>query len=111
MSSTVVKETDFGRSVENGPLAGTPFGQLVRRIMQSRQPGEVRLSDFAFYWPSQNKPAAFMAAPIYKDGVFVGTIVAQISIEAIGALVNDNGKWREHTSSAAISSCAPTSAT
>ncbi len=92
---SVVKETDFGRSVENGPLAGTPFGQLVRRIMQSRQPGEVRLSDFAFYWPSQNKPAAFMAAPIYRDGVFVGTMVAQISIEAIGGLVNDNGKWRE----------------
>ncbi len=92
---TVVKETDFGRNVENGPLAGTAFGQLVRQVMQSRQPGEVRLIDFAFYWPSQNKPAAFMAAPIYKDGIFAGTMIAQISIEAIGALVNDYGKWRE----------------
>jgi class 3 adenylate cyclase len=92
---TVVKEPDFGRSVDSGAVAGTALGQLARAVTQSRRPEETRMIDFAFYWPSASKPAAFLAAPIYRDGDFVGSIVAQISIDAIGAMMNDNGKWRE----------------
>ena len=93
---TMAKEPDLGQSVINGPIAGTKLAQLAREIAQTRQPRTVRLTDFAFYWPSGDRPAGFIGAPLFKGGVYIGTVMAQISLDEIGFIMNDGGKWKEH---------------
>ena len=46
------------------------------------------ISDFAFYPPS-NKAAAFIAAPLKKEGTIIGFLAAQLDIDRISAMAND----------------------
>jgi class 3 adenylate cyclase len=93
---SVSKEADLGHSTVTGPVAGTNLAQLVREVARRRQPGDTRMADFAFYQPSANAPASFVASPIFRDNRFVGVLAVQISNADIDALVNDAGKWVEH---------------
>lgn len=92
---SVNKEIEIGGRVTEGVLAGTNMGRLVRLIMETRHRGDVRIVDFALHVPSLNSPSGFIAAPLFKGNVFVGTLVAQISISELGNFMNDGGKWRQ----------------
>lgn len=56
--------------------------QLARVFRESSMTLESSLSSFEFYAPS-SKPAAFVAAPIIRDGIFRGVIAFQLNTERI----------------------------
>ena len=55
----------------------------------------VCLEDFAPYAPSGGAPIAFMAAPVIDQGVVIGVLIAQLSIEEIDNVVTGDRRWRQ----------------
>jgi methyl-accepting chemotaxis protein len=85
---TVAKEADFatGFAEGAGPYADTDLGKVVRAAAAG-QAGEVFLSDFAPYAPSNGTPASFIAAPVMDQGFLIGVLAYQMSTERIGAVL------------------------
>jgi class 3 adenylate cyclase len=93
---TVAKEAELGTSLIDGPYARSQLGQLIQQVQKEHKPGYAKISDFAFYQPSYNAPALFIATPIYSNWKFMGIMAAQISTEALDTFVTDRGRWREN---------------
>jgi methyl-accepting chemotaxis protein len=84
---SVQKEADFGTSFAEGagPYADTDLGRVVRAAL-SAEAGEVFLTDFAFYGPS-NGPASFIAAPVINQGMLSGVLAYQMPVGRISELL------------------------
>jgi class 3 adenylate cyclase len=52
------------------------------------------LEDFSDYMPANGAPQAFMAAPIVEQGVVIGVLVAQLSIDEIDNIVTGSRRWQ-----------------
>ena len=80
---------------------GRPLPQLQRRRrrrpLRRRRPtaSAVCFEDFAPYAPSGGAPIAFMAAPVIDQGVVIGVLIAQLSIEEIDNVVTGDRHWRQ----------------
>ncbi len=85
---SVQKEADFGTSfAENGGLwADSDLGQVVRAAMVGN-PGDVFLTDFAPYGPSNDAPASFIAAPVYDQGLQAGVLAYQMPLGRISEVL------------------------
>ena len=85
---SVQKEADFGTSFaeEGGPWADSNLGKVVRAAMVGN-PGDVFLTDFAPYGPSDNIPASFIAAPVYDQGLQAGVLAYQMPIGRISEVL------------------------
>jgi len=79
---SVLREDDFGANLVSGELHGT---QLARVFENAYTLLETGASDFEVYGPS-GVPAAFLAAPVIRDGDLQGVIALQIGTDAINAL-------------------------
>src|SRR5690606_23833303 len=70
-------------------LRSTELSKVVRRAIQG-QDVSVAMSDLAFYAPSGNGIAAFVAAPVRSiDGRVLGAVAFQLETASIDALVRD----------------------
>lgn len=85
---TYAKEDDFGTNLVNGKYADTNLAEVYRKALQLPE-GEIAVSDFEFYAPSANAPAAFIAAPIYDSGQVVGVLAAQLPVDRISAIMQE----------------------
>lgn len=93
------KELDYATNLLNGEWKDSNFGKLVRDVIASPQDGVTKFADFAPYAPSNNIPAAFIAAPVFEGGVFKGVVAFQFPI----GRVNDVMKVEdEHRTSEAL---------
>ena len=79
-------ESDFTTNLLNGPYRDSQLAQIFR---ESRMTLESNISDFEFYLPS-NEPAAFVAAPIIRDGAFKGVLAFQLNTERIYQVAKDS---------------------
>ncbi len=82
------KEAEFGTSLRAGPYPHfQPRGR--RRALRRRRRTRRRHAseDFADYLLSNGAPQAFMAAPVIDQGVVIGVLVAQLSIDEIDDIV------------------------
>src|SRR5215204_5812056 len=77
---SVEKETEFGTSLRAGPYRTSNLAAAAARCGQAPDPSATCLEDFADYLPSNGSPQAFMAAPVIDQGVVIGVLVAQLSI-------------------------------
>lgn len=84
---TVFKELDFATSLANGPWANSNLGQLYRKL-QATPAGQTAFSDFECYTPSYDGPAAFLGAPVMKDGKRCGFLAVQLPIDRINAVAS-----------------------
>jgi methyl-accepting chemotaxis protein len=86
---SVQKEADFGTSFAEGkgPWADSDLGKVVRLALAGK-PGDVFLSDFAPYGPSNGNAAGFIAAPVINRGYLTGVLAYQMPVERIGALLD-----------------------
>ncbi|MBF0262306.1 MAG: hypothetical protein HQL97_10795 [Magnetococcales bacterium] len=82
---SVARQADFGTNLMTGPYASTNLGQLIRRVVKSRQAG---LSDLLPYPPSDNQPAFFMAQPVLDKEQIVLIAALQLAPDAITALLH-----------------------
>ncbi|MFD1694916.1 methyl-accepting chemotaxis protein [Roseibium aestuarii] len=89
---SVFKETDFATNFNadgGGPWAMTGLGDVYRRAMEMSEPGNVVYSDFAFYGPSNDAPASFMATRVANgNGETVGVLAFQMPVDRINNVIS-----------------------
>ena len=91
---SVEKEPEFGTSLRAGPYRGSNLAAAAARCGQAPDPSATCLEDFADYLPANGSPEAFMAAPVIDQGVVIGVLVAQLSIDELDRIVTSNRRWR-----------------
>ena len=90
---TVYKETDFGTNLKNGPYASSNLASLVKKVMRTKERGDVEFQDFDVYMPSYGAPAAFASVTIYDGKDIVGILALQLSADRLNRLMTSNRKW------------------
>lgn len=90
---SVYKEADYGTNLDTGPYRYTGLAKAFQAARQNPQLGNVVLLDFTHYKPSYNKPAAFMATPVFKGAELQGIVAAQLNIDEINAFMTSSGNW------------------
>ena len=91
---TVEKEPEFGTSLRAGPYRKSNLAAAVARCAQAPDPSMTCLEDFSDFLPANGAPEAFMAAPIIDQGVVIGVLVAQLSIDEIDDIVTGGRRWQ-----------------
>lgn len=92
---SVFKETDYATSLETGPYRFSGLAKVYRSVRHSPRRGTVILEDFSHYAPSYNKPAAFMATPVFDGKQFIGVLAAQINIASLNAFMTSEKLWEK----------------
>jgi class 3 adenylate cyclase len=91
----MAKEVDFATSLQNGPYRHSNVAAAVAHCAGTPDPSLTCLEDFAPYLPSDGEPIAFVAAPVIDQGVVIGVLIAQLSIEEIDKVVTGDRRWRQ----------------
>ncbi len=91
MTGTIVfsaaKESDLGMNIKSSVLAQGSMGKAFNKA-QGTNIGDISVSDFKPYPPSNNEPAAFMITKIAdKEGVTIGYIALQFPINKINEIM------------------------
>ena len=92
---SVYKEADYATNLDSGPYRFTGLAQAFHKARKNPQLGNVILVDFAHYEPSYNKPAAFMATPVFEGSELKGIVAAQLNIDDINAFMTSSGNWEQ----------------
>lgn len=90
---SVFKETDFATSLNTGPYRFTGLAKAYQAVRKNPELGKVVLVDFEHYAPSYNKPAAFMATPVFDNNVLKGVVAAQLNIDDLNKFMTSDGNW------------------
>ncbi|MBK8906432.1 MAG: methyl-accepting chemotaxis protein [Rhodospirillales bacterium] len=89
---TAAHERDYRTNLMTGEFKNTNLADLFREV---RETGRYAIADFAPYAPSGNAPAGFVAAPLIEDGEVQVVIALQLSLEAIGSIMQDRSGMGE----------------
>ena len=92
---SVYKEVDFATSLLTGPYSSSGLAQVVRQAMDSTEPGELFVADFAPYAPSYNAPAAFIASPIFSGDELLGIAAFQMPVDRINEIMTSRNAWSD----------------
>ena len=92
---SVYKEADYATSLTTGPYKFTGLTRAFESVRRNPELGKVVIVDFDHYSPSYNKPAAFMATPVFDGTKLRGIIAAQLNIDAINNFMTSEGNWIE----------------
>lgn len=90
---SVFKELDFATSLLSGPYRNTNFAKSFSDARNASDKDSVVLVDFEQYEPSYNRPASFIASPIYDGNKKVGILVFQMPIDKINDIMTSKRKW------------------
>ena len=77
-------ESDYNTNLLTGEYKDSGLGKAVKKVMQSNS---VAFQDYEPYEPSDGEPAAFLAAPILRNGNRVGVVALQVSLEKVQDIV------------------------
>ena len=80
-------EADFATNLLNGPYRDSSLAKVFRESSMTLESG---FSSFEVYAPSGGAPAAFIAAPIIRNGALRGVVAFQLSTENIYRVALDN---------------------
>ncbi|MBI2423482.1 MAG: methyl-accepting chemotaxis protein [Candidatus Hydrogenedentes bacterium] len=83
---TQAREADYQTNLATGPYKDSNLGVLFREVMASKSAG---FADFAPYAPSEDKPAAFIAQPVLRDGAVETVVALQIPLTEINAVMQE----------------------
>jgi class 3 adenylate cyclase len=90
---SAAKKTDFGTSLELGPVGGTAVSSIVDSILRDPVAGTVTFADFSRYDPDIASPMAFAGSPILDGDRLVGVLVAKISPDEISRITTQDADW------------------
>ena len=82
---TFKREADFASNLITGAYRDSPLASAFRESLMTF---ESSISDFENYAPSR-QPAAFIAAPVIRNGRFVGVVALQLKISKIYEVAGD----------------------
>lgn len=86
---SVNKNIDFALDLTKGPQAESPLGKIYQRAKKAKRKEKYLGSDFQVYFPSQNSPSMFIAAPVRHYGGVVGVVVFQLKIDEINKIMKE----------------------
>lgn len=89
----VNKDVAFATDLVSGPHSGTSLAGLVRRVLADPSAGTVVAADVAVYPPALDRPTAFLATPVYRDGTLVSVLVGSVSFDEVTRVMTES--WRE----------------
>lgn len=84
---TVAKEDDYGTNLLDGPYADSGLGRLFQYLHASPGGDNVEFEDFSAYPPSNDEPAAFLGARVYREGEYIGVYAVQIPVEPVDEIM------------------------
>jgi class 3 adenylate cyclase len=90
---SAAKKTDFGTSLELGPVGGTEMSSIVETIVRNPVANTVTFADFSRYDPDLAAPMAFAGSPILDGDRLVGVMVAKISPNRISGITTQDADW------------------
>jgi len=88
---TIEKKSDFATNLLTGPWKDTGLARAVTPLLHDAAHGVMSFSDFSHYAPDDNKPASFVAMPVFdpEKQAFLGVVAIQLPIEQIDKLMQD----------------------
>ncbi|MDH5552791.1 MAG: EAL domain-containing protein, partial [Nitrosomonas sp.] len=86
---SVYKEFDFATNILTGAYANSGLASAFRRAINSPQESVV-FEDFKPYEPSYNKPAAFVATPLFDGEIRIGVLAVQLPIDQLVKVMSLN---------------------
>ena len=87
---TYFKERDFGTNLLNGAYSKTSLAKVFKKATKIAK-NKVVFEDYEFYEPSLNKPASFVAIPIFdKENNRLGVLAIQLPTDQIDNIINFN---------------------
>jgi methyl-accepting chemotaxis protein len=87
---SVFKKLDFATNFRSGEYSNSDLGAAFQKAT-SMSHGEVYVTDFAAYAPSNEAPAKFVAAPVFDtDGTRLGVVALQLPADKIGHIISDS---------------------
>ena len=90
---SVEHEPDFGTNMITGRYSSTNLGKLLKEVYKNES---TAISDFAFYAPSNDEPAAFIAEIIYdNEGKKHGAVALQVSIKQVDEIMQEHAGMGE----------------
>lgn len=92
---TVFKEVDFGISLRDPPHSQSPLAFAVAEVLRSGGHESLVITDYRPYGPSYFSPAAFLAAPVIRNGETAGVIAVQVSIDEVNRVMTGGGQWQQ----------------
>ena len=84
---SVYKEMDYGLPMSSGPLKNSGLAEAYRNALNMSKSNEPTATDFAFYTPSYEAPASFIASPIFDNNALAGVLVFQMPVDKINEIV------------------------
>ena len=90
---SVFKEVDYGTSLINGPFSNSNLADVFNQARNANSSDFVAISTYDQYAPSYNAPAAFVASPVFNNGVLEGVLVFQMPLDEINAVMTGNEGW------------------
>jgi class 3 adenylate cyclase len=90
---TASKNTEFGTSMEVGPVAGSAVSSIVDTIVRNPIEGTVTVADFSRYDPDLAAPRAFAGSPIFDGDRMVGVLVVKIAPDEINRITTHDADW------------------
>jgi len=90
------KRQDFATSFVRGPWKDTSLARLVQQIRDTPDESRLVFADFARYAPNGDRPASFLAAPIFDSGdEFAGVLAVQMPVDRLNAVLGYTGGMGE----------------
>jgi methyl-accepting chemotaxis protein len=81
---TQAQEVDYHTNILNGKYKDSGLAKAVKTALT----GQTVFQDFSPYGPSNDEPAAFIAAPILAKGKPLGVVALQISMEKVQTIMS-----------------------
>ena len=91
---TDFKEKDFATNLNNGAYSDTGIARAYKKALNKSE-GEVAFDDFKPYEPSYNAAAAFIATPIFINGIKKGVMIFQMPVDQINKIMQFGGHYKE----------------
>ena len=91
---SVFKEKDFATNLNTGPYKDSGLSRVYKNAMKLKD-GQIAFEDFTPYEPSLNKPATFIATPLYFHEDLEGALIFQLPIEKLNETMNFKGNFQK----------------
>lgn len=89
------KGSDLGKNILDSGLSESNLGKSYLAL-QDMQPGEIVISDFEPYAPSNGTAASFMTAGMYDEkNIFIGFVAVRLSVDQVNSIVQQRSGMGE----------------
>ncbi|KJZ11516.1 chemotaxis protein [Marinomonas sp. S3726] len=92
---SVEKLSDYQTNLITGPFSRTGLGRIFSKTLPETKHNVTHIEDFSPYPANNNKPEAFISAPILVHGKLDSVLVLKLSIDHINELMQQRGGMGE----------------